>query len=415
MNKETRYTLDSVGRIRQWQCWYGINEEGKHGIFYTDGLLNEQEEDDFKMKDPIFKEAKEKNVGKANYLSPEAQAKLMVEQEVGKKERSNYYVTPELARSQKLWLPMLCPSGMKWKDYAGTDKVSWPAWASPKLDGARANAMDFQASIQNGQVYLQTRTGKEWLNCEHIAKELQPILQEYPTWIIDGEFYNHDYRDNFEDLMSIIKKQKPTEEQKKFSAENVQYHVYDIFDTEYPKLNVSDRQNMMFCMFYYEELSSSLKMCVPLFSTLCMTEEDFDKFHSECLDKGYEGSILRLEAPYDVDKRSKNLLKRKELFDCEMKILDVIEGEGTNKGIAAKVIVDLTKNGVSGMNADHQALLMRAHQDAGMAKGWDHDKCRALLENKDDVIGKMATIEYFEITGHGVCRFPKLKAIRDYE
>ena len=33
----------------------------------------------------------------------------------------------------------------------------------------------------------------------------------------------------------------------------------------------------------------------------------------------------------------------------------------------------------------------------------------------DSVIGKMATIEYFEITGHGNLRFPKFKGVRDYE
>jgi len=397
--KETRYTIDSKDRVRQWQCWAG-EKDGIPGILYTDGLV------DGKMKDPIFKAAKEKNVGKANYISPAEQAVLMVSQEVGKKERSNYFSTPEEARENKLWLPMLCPSGMKWRDYAGNDKkVSWPAYASPKLDGARCNIF-----MKDGEVYAQTRTGKEWLNCDHIKDALRPLLEIHPNWIIDGELYNHAFKDNFEDLMSIIKKQKPTDEQKQFSAVNVQYHIYDIYDNNDPECNATGRQQNM--SWAKEEFDYG-RSIVWLFSTVCLNERNFDDFHSKALADGYEGSILRLDAAYDVDKRSKSLLKRKELFDAEFRILDVIEGEGTNKGIAAKVIIDNLS--VDGMNKEHLELMTVSTQDAGMAAGWNHDKCRKLLENKDEVIGQMATIEYFEVTGHGVLRFPKMKAIRNYE
>ena len=63
MNKEVRYTIDSQDRVRQWECWSG-SKDGKPGIFYTDGLVGG------KMKEPTFKESKEKNVGKSNYISP---------------------------------------------------------------------------------------------------------------------------------------------------------------------------------------------------------------------------------------------------------------------------------------------------------------------------------------------------------
>jgi len=401
-NKEIRYTIDSANRVRQWHCWFGTEDGGsRYGIFCTDGLLSG------KMKDPIFTEAKEKNIGKANYISAEEQSKLMVQQKVGQKERSNYFLTPELALSSKLWLPMLCPSGMKWRDFAPT--VVYPAYASPKLDGARANAMNFKASIENGQVFLQTRTGKEWLNCEHIAVELLPVLLKHPNWIIDGEFYNHSYRNNFEALMSIIKKSKPTSDQKSFSAETTQYHIYDIYNHEEPSADVITRQQYIHEMFQ----EFSLHMCVPVYSVLCSNEEAYNDFHAKCLDLGYEGSILRLNAAYKVDSRATCLLKRKESFDFEAKILDVIEGEGTNKGIASKIIIDLTS--ATGMNKSHVELLKADNQDAGMAKGWDHARCKDLLDKKSLVIGEYATIEYFEISGHGVCRFPKMKVIRNYE
>jgi DNA ligase-1 len=393
-----RYTIDSKDRVRAWAIWVE-QRDGQYGIAYTDAI------EGGKIKEATFKASKTKNIGKSNETTSEQQASLDCVNNVGKKLRSNYFETIELAKSNKLWLPNLCPSGMKWKDYAGTDKVQFPAYASPKLDGARCNVY-----MKDGEIIAQTRTGKRWLNFEHIIEDLKPIFEKHPNIILDGEGYNHDFKDNFEDFMSIIKKQKPTEDQKAYAKKHVQYHIYDVYDKDDPGCIVTERQQSLAYLKQNFSIGPSIKW---LFSELCLDEESYDAFHSKALSEGYEGSILRLDQPYEVDKRSKFLLKRKELFDAEFKILDVIEGEGTNAGIASKVIIDNTS--VLGMNEEHLELMTTSTQDAGMAKGWDHVKCKYLLENKDNVIGKMATVEYFEITGHGVLRFPKFKGIRDYD
>lgn len=400
--KVTRYTVDSKDRVRKWECWFGTNSEGTWGIFYCDGLA------DGKMKDPTFKEAKEKNVGKANYMSCEMQAQAMVIQQVGKKERSNYFETPELARSNKLWLPMLCPSGMKWKEYKEkkTTGIFYPAYASDKFDGARCNVF-----LKDDEVYSQTRTGKEWFNNRHIEEALEEVFAEYPELIFDGELYNHDYRDNFEDLMSIIKKGKPTDEQREFAADNVEYHIYDVYDINDPDKIFEDRQAILEHIFAEFDLDDFL---IHAKSVIVRNEEEFDHFHSTALKIGYEGSILRLNLPYDVDKRSKALLKRKELYDCEFVVDEICEGEGTHKGLGSHMYISL--NTVSGMNSMDEAKIDKTvRQKAAPGKGWDHDMLKRLFEQKDELIGKTVTVEYFEITGHGALRFPKFKAIRDYE
>ena len=40
---------------------------------------------------------------------------------------------------------------------------------------------------------------------------------------------------------------------------------------------------------------------------------------------------------------------------------------------------------------------------------------KEILQNKDDYIGKFATIKFFELTPDGVPRFPYAIAFRDYE
>ena len=50
--------------------------------------------------------------------------------------------------------------------------------------------------------------------------------------ILDGELYNHDLRDNFEKIISLVRKQKPTDSDRLDSKELVQFHCYDYANTE---------------------------------------------------------------------------------------------------------------------------------------------------------------------------------------
>ena len=40
---------------------------------------------------------------------------------------------------------------------------------------------------------------------------------------------------------------------------------------------------------------------------------------------------------------------------------------------------------------------------------------KEVLDNKDQIIGKYATVKYFEMTPDGIPRFPTLKNINNYE
>lgn len=416
---QIRYCCDSAGRVRVWACWV-TEKDGKPGIEYTDGLL------EGKIKNPTFKASIEKNVGKANYLSATAQATEMLKQEVSKKEKENYFSTPRKAYALKEFRPMLCPSGMKWKDYTAggskAKKVSFPALASPKLDGARANmgatTNTFYLFEEQDvmEVYpIRTREGRDWHNFAHLKedKAFQAFFADYPTVLLDGEMYNHKYKEDFEALMSVFRKEKPTSDQRALSARVSRYYVYDIYDKARPELTAFERQQ--FLLEVYEKyFKGQTENFYPLFSKVVHSYEEFDSFHEKCMDEGYEGTILRIiDEPYGVESRSGELLKRKDEFDCEFTITDVFEGEGSKAGVAAGVWISLTSS--SGMNSDDQVKLdttKEPTQKAGLALGWDDVKAKELLENKEHYIGKMGTITYFGITAYGKLRFPKFKALR---
>ena len=99
------------------------------------------------------------------------------------------------------------------------DKANYPAYIQPKLDGVRC------LFTAEGAF---SRTGKQFMNVQHIEQELKSFFSCFPTAVLDGELYNHGLKDDFEKIISLVRKTKPTEEHRQEAAELVQYHVYDV-------------------------------------------------------------------------------------------------------------------------------------------------------------------------------------------
>ena len=96
--------------------------------------------------------------------------------------------------------PMLAyPVSAKPIDYSNGDIN-----IQPKLDGVRCV---IQYNLDTARVTAYSRTGKEWKNIEHILEELYPFFMEYPNVILDGELYNHDLKNDFEKIISLVRKQ----------------------------------------------------------------------------------------------------------------------------------------------------------------------------------------------------------------
>ena len=125
--------------------------------------------------------------------------------------------------------PMLAyPVSSKPIDY------SKPVFIQPKLDGVRCLIQYNKLKCGEHEVVAYSRTGKQWKNIAHICVELKPFFAKHPNVVLDGELYNHDFKDDFEQIISMVRKTKPTPEARLESAENVQFHCYDIIDEELP-------------------------------------------------------------------------------------------------------------------------------------------------------------------------------------
>lgn len=367
-NKTTLYSLDSKGKVRLWN----IKSEGD-SYFQQSGIENG------KLTDWVGVKCKPKNIGKSNGTTAEQQALSEMQNKIGVKLKEGYYTTREGALNDTTFTPMLAH---KYEDYK--DKLVFPQIAQPKLDGARCNIY-----IKNGEIVCRTRSNRDYVSVPHLIEQYKPVLEKHPTWIIDGELYNTDFKDNFEDLMSLIRQSKPTIEDLKRSKELVQLHVYDIHDTANPNFRNIDRlQNLSY-------LRSNFTGVTVVDSDIILTEKSVENTLNSFLELGYEGMMLRNpEGLYKPNGRSKDLLKCKIFEDEEFEIVDVLEGNGAWKGCAKKITVRLN-------DTDTCEASLKGTQEQ-LAK---------VLQNKNQYISKLVTVTYFGRTNTNSLRFPVCKDI----
>ena len=275
--------------------------------------------------------------------------------------------------------PMLAyPVSAKPIDY------SKPVFIQPKLDGVRC-----LIQCDNGQITAYSRTGKVWKNIDHILFNLKPFFHWNPNVVLDGELYNHDFRDDFESIISMVRKTKPTDVDRLISRENVQFHCYDIVDKR-RKFSTRDE-------WIKDNLLESY--CIKYVETLQTDEEQSHFIHKQNLRRGYEGSIIRLDNTYQC-KRSHSLVKFKDFQDAEANIVGYEEGKGKRQGTLGKFLMQDDDGNQFGCPP---------------GKGYNYKDLAKMLENVHEYIGQRATFTYFERTKAGSYRHPLFKCIRNYE
>jgi len=272
-------------------------------------------------------------------------------------------------------------------------RVDWskPVFIQPKLDGIRC-------IMKSDGCY--SRNGKKFMNVQHLyTKAIQDLFKANPLLVIDGELYNHDLRDNFEKIVSLVRKQKPTPDDRKEARKLIQYHVYDYCMAVNNKLNLLESD-----MNRYEKRMHQLT-CSDMYgkhiryvpSRGVHSLDKAKEIHNDFLEKGYEGSILRLDGPYKCG-RSYDLMKFKDFSDTEATIVSWVEGKGKRRGTIGKFIA-VDSDGVR----------------FGMPVMDNFKKLQKNFKAMQDWVGKTATFTYFERTRAGSYRHPLFKTIRDYE
>jgi len=258
----------------------------------------------------------------------------------------------------------------------------------PKLDGIRCYITKDGAFSRNH---------KEFKTVEHIKEALKPLFKEEPQLILDGELYNHQFKDNFNKIISLVRKKKPSQKEANDAERYVQFHWYDYcnFNQKNQEVSADFRLRALTIKDAIVQINSRHIIEVPTHDVSVI--ESAKLWHKEFLQQGYEGSILRLNKPYE-QKRSYNLQKFKDFHDSEAKITGWVEGQGKRAGTIGKFLAQ---------DADGNKF--------GMPVMADYKVMEKMYNIADWYIGKMATFTYFQRTPAGSYRHPLYKCVRDYE
>jgi DNA ligase-1 len=389
----TLYKRDKKGKVRAWTIEYDAVSYWTISGIYPDGKMTKTA--------PTFVE--QKNVGKANETSLEQQVLNEVASKIQYQIDQGF--TYDIPTEEKRFEVSLAN---KYQDRIEKNKLDFPYIVEPKLDGVRC-----YIKMVDGDIRMFSRKHKEFVACPHIAKNefVQKFFEMYPDAILDGELYNHELKDDFNKIVSLVKKSKPKAEDLEESAKLVQYHCFDSYYPSEPQLTYKERKervaSLIVTLPYYfegcvEVVGAYYKLTDEVTFVEVYNEDEVEEMILNFISEGYEGIMLKKDVPYFFG-RSFDMLKYKKFFDKEFKIVDFEEGNGNLVGIAAAVICE---------TEDGQTF------KAGVMGTQDY--ARDLFTNKDLYKGKMATIVYQALTPvqngkGGVPRFGKMREIRNYE
>lgn len=332
-----------------------------------------------------------KNVGKKNETSAQGQAhKECVSKYENKLSKGSYFINPSLITNFSYVKPMLAEtyyseitdpestiSSIK-SNIPSLNEFKEGYILEPKIDGVRC------IFSKEGPF---SRKGDSIIGVPHIVKDLNLFFKENPDVILDGEIYNHNLEFN---IINGTVRRNPKEDTagQKLVRASLNYFVYDVVN----ELDYIERRLLI--NSYFEQYSFSYLKNLSKLGIRVNSKEEVDKTHSLLVNQGFEGGILRkLYSKYQQGKRSKNLLKVKQFTDAEFIIVDVIEGNGNNKGMAAKLKI---------LVGDKEVF-------PNMTGPWEF--CKKVLDNKEQYIGGEVTVKYFGVTPDGSLRHPSVKYI----
>jgi len=230
------------------------------------------------------------------------------------------------------------------------ENLKFPVYVQPKLDGIRC--LVYQ---KEGQWVFQSRNHTVFQPFPHLEKEL-------PTgYIFDGELYRHGL--DFQTITSIVRKKNHPD------LSQLQYHVYDKIDEG----------------TFDERYKSLFSLPIMLTETkLAHSIDDLENYHDQCVERGYEGIMIRSPNGLYRQTRSKDLLKYKKFKTEEYQVVGHTVGKGDIAILECKA----------------------GDRTFGVMMKSTLEEKREMLEHIQDYYGKWLTVKYQELSKDGIPRFP---------
>lgn len=287
--------------------------------------------------------------------------------------------------------------GQKYKDHkhklVGKDII-----ITEKIDGVRTVAIIDEI----GNIKFYSRQGKEITGLVGIEEDIKKM--NLKNIVLDGEttIYNKDDLESKEVFKATMEIMGSKSEKKS----GLLYNVFDCmplsaFKSGVCKASAINRKK------YFEEKWYSADGCpnrakpLPVLYAGKYDENKVKEIHSKILNAGGEGVMINIaSAPYEC-KRTANLLKVKEMYTCDLKII------GYEKGV-----IGTKFDGTLGaLVVDYKGYEVK------VGSGFSEEDRNFFWNNKEKLLGRIVEVQYFEETqdanGNLSLRFPVYVQLRE--
>ena len=307
-----------------------------------------------------------------------------------------------IKKFQKVW-PDFCvePQVQLAQMYEGNDFEN--GVYSRKFDGKRMYIME-------GVAYSRSNKPCKVPPVSHIVECLKELSNEY---VFDGEviYFDDNYVEDFQKGISLTSNDNRCEE-----CNNIRYVVFDmipidIFKSKDVGICFADEYSQMLDILGGDEEATTpnYSLVTTKFPNIyiarqCSSKDILDKLRK---DYEWEGLMYRNADQCYEFKRTKNLLKIKNMFDGEFDLISLTPGTGKNKNRLGTIWINFKGNetGVGSGLTDEQRDIFWANKDK---------ICSESFKNKYSV-----KVQYFEETvnqqGLPSLRFPVFLCFRNKE
>ena len=213
-------------------------------------------------------------------------------------------------------------------------KLKGKVFVEPKLDGVRVLAI---CDKKKNEVVLMSRNGKELVNFPHINTQLEHMLAELDqSWVFDGEIMSAD----FQSLMKQIHRKGDAKTDDAILNLFDCMPLKDFLEGGCDK-TLTERKKWLDSF----QFGNNIELVESVAFDLDRDHDKFKSYNRACIDKGYEGIMIKPQDGVYECKRSSLWLKVKPFIEVSLKVVAVEEGTGRNQGKLGAFIVEGTDDG----------------------------------------------------------------------
>ncbi len=267
----------------------------------------------------------------------------------------------------------------------------------PKLDGVRVVVI---CDVDKDEVKMFSRNGKELSNFPKIVQQFDEMLDQMSeSFVFDGEVMS----DDFQTLMREIHRKGGAK------TDDAILNVFDCLPLEDFKegecgLSITKRKQFL------EDYNYGPNIKLVEYVKMNLSDEDgqkqFADYNKLCIDKGFEGIMVKPIGGVYECKRSSLWLKVKPFIEVSLSVIDVEEGTGRNVGKLGALIVEGTDGG----------KFIKTNVGSGLSDTDREEFWRA----KDKLIGQVVEVRADAITqnqnatNEWSLRFPRFLRFRGF-